>query len=117
MPINSKNLRIVPAFPGLSFTRPVDFQYAPDGLNRVYVVEQRGIIYTFENTSTVKEKTKFLDLTDRVNDAGNEEGLLGLAFHPDFGSNGYFFVDYTAANPRRTVIARYRVDQQNPCRL
>lgn len=107
-------LSLVPAFPHLSFTRPVDFQFAPDGSNRIYVVEQQGIIYSFENTSAVKEKIKFLDITDRVNDTGNEEGLLGLAFHPDFANNGYFFLDYTAANPRRTVIARYNIDKQNP---
>lgn len=107
-------LSLVSAFPHLSFTRPVDFQFAPDGSNRIYVVEQQGIIYSFENTSVVKEKIKFLDITDRVNDTGNEEGLLGLAFHPDFANNGYFFLDYTAANPRRTVIARYIIDKQNP---
>lgn len=107
-------LSLIQAFPHLSFTRPVDFQYAPNGSNQVYVVEQQGIIYSFENTASVKEKIKFLDITDRVNDTGNEEGLLGLAFHPEFANNGYFFLDYTATNPRRTVIARYCIDQHNP---
>jgi glucose/arabinose dehydrogenase len=108
------NLKIINAFPGLSFTRPVDFQIANDGSNRIYVVEQQGLIYSFENERNVKEKSLFLDIRDRVNDSGNEEGLLGLAFHPDFTSNGHFFVDYTAAEPRRTVIARYSIDRQNP---
>ncbi|MHB9029111.1 MAG: PQQ-dependent sugar dehydrogenase, partial [Candidatus Latescibacterota bacterium] len=55
-----------------------------------------------------------LDITDRVDSHGNEMGLLGLAFHPDFESNGYFFVDYTAANPMRTVISRFTVSRSNP---
>jgi len=106
--------KIINAFPGISFTRPVDFQFAADGSNRIYIVEQQGVIYSFENSRSVKEKSLFLDIRDRVDDSGNEEGLLGLAFHPDFASNGYFFVDYTAAEPRRTVIARYSTDRQNP---
>ena len=107
------NFKIINAFPGISFTRPVDFQFAPDGSNRIYIVEQHGVVYSFDNNRNVKEKSLFLDIRDRVNDSGNEEGLLGLAFHPDFASNGYFFVDYTAAEPRRTVIARYSTDRQN----
>ena len=42
-----------------------------------------------------------------------ELGLLGIAFHPDYKSNGYFYLDYTADNPRRTIIARYQVDPNN----
>jgi glucose/arabinose dehydrogenase len=58
----------------------------------------------------------FLDIRPLVDDAGNEEGLLGLAFHPDFRNNGLFYVNYTASSPDRTVIARYRVDPQQPGR-
>lgn len=101
------------AFPNLSFTRPVDFQHAGDGSDRVFVVEQRGVISVFSNTSTVINKSVFLDIENKVRDNGNEEGLLGLAFHPNYASNGYFYVDYTASNPRRTVISRYKVSS-NP---
>jgi glucose/arabinose dehydrogenase len=52
--------------------------------------------------------TPFLDISDEVNAAASERGLLGLAFHPDFGSNGLFYVDYTGANGD-IVIARYTV--------
>ncbi len=97
------------AFPNLTFTRPVELQHAGDGSNRLFVVEQQGIIYVFENERQTSVKKTFLDIRDLVNDSGNEEGLLGLAFHPDYSDNGYFYVDYTAANPRRTVIARYSV--------
>ncbi|MEX0601550.1 MAG: PQQ-dependent sugar dehydrogenase, partial [Rhodothermales bacterium] len=109
-------LRLVDAFPALSFTRPVDFQTADDGSNRLFVVEQVGVIRVFDNDPEVGEHAVFLDIRERVRDAGNEEGLLGLAFHPDYAQNGTFFVDYTASDPRRTVIARYRVDPRNPDR-
>jgi len=105
---------LVNAFPDLSFQRPVDLQDPDIGSGHLFVVEQRGIIWRFRNDSAAAERTRFLDIRDRVNDAGNEEGLLGLAFHPDYGENGYFYVDYTASNPRRTVIARYQVSETNP---
>jgi len=97
------------AFPNLTFTRPVDLQHPGDGSNRLFVVEQSGVISVFENDSPVQSQSTFLNIEDRVNDSGNEEGLLGLVFHPEYEQNGYFYVDYTASNPRRTVIARYSV--------
>lgn len=104
------------AFPGLSFTRPVDFQHPGDGSNRLFVVEQSGRILVFDNRPDVTETDVFLDIRDRVDDQGNEEGLLGLAFHPDFESNGFFYVDYTAAGPDRTVISRFSVSEADPNR-
>ncbi len=101
------------AFPNLTFIRPVDLQHAGDASNRLFVVEQRGMIWVFENDPAVTSKTVFLDIRDRVNDSGNEEGLLGLAFHPEYESNGYFYVDYTASNPRRTVVSRFKVSDQD----
>jgi len=95
------------AFPALSFNRPVDLQHAGDGSNRLYVVEQSGRILTFDNSSAVTVSAVFLDIRSRVNSSGNEEGLLGLAFDPAFTQNGYFYVNYTASNPRRTVISRF----------
>jgi len=97
------------AFPSLSFEHPVGIYSASDGSGRLFVLEQRGVIYAFHNQRDVAAADIFLDIRDRVNSAGSEEGLLGLAFHPDFASNGFFYVDYTASNPRRTVIARFSV--------
>ena len=102
------------AFPNLSFTRPLELQSAGDGTNRMFVVEQSGVIWVFQNDSNVSQKEVFLDIQDRVNDSGNEQGLLGLAFHPDYENNGYFYVNYTASNPNRTVISRFSVSAQNP---
>jgi glucose/arabinose dehydrogenase len=104
------------AFPNLSFDRPVDFQHAGDNSGRIFVVEQRGVINVFQNDSEVEEKRIFLNIESKVNDQGNEEGLLGLAFHPDYENNGYFFVNYTAASPRRTVISRFQVSANDPNR-
>ncbi len=96
------------AYPNVSFSRPLDIKYPPDNTNRAFVVEQEGAIRMLDNsTPTTSVATTFLDITGRVNSTGNEEGLLGLAFHPDFANNHYFYVNYTAANPRRTVISRF----------
>jgi glucose/arabinose dehydrogenase len=97
------------AFPKLSFTRPVDLQHAPDNTNRIFVVEQAGVISVFPNDPNTSSKSTFLDIRQNVDDQGNEEGLLGLAFHPEYASNGYFYVNYTASNPNRTVISRFKV--------
>ncbi len=92
------------AFPNLTFRRPVDMQYFGESL---FVVEQPGMIWTFENQQDVIDRHPFLNIQNRVSSRGNEEGLLGLAFHPNFATNGYFFVYYSASNPRRSVISRF----------
>ncbi len=96
------------AFPNLTFSSPVDLQYAPDGTDRIFVVEQSGIIKVFENNGGTTTYKTFLNITDRVI-SGGETGLLGLAFHPDYASNGYFYVDYTTPNPLRTHVSRFQV--------
>ena len=96
------------AFPNLEFRRPVDMQIAPDGSNQLYVVEQAGTVFSFENRQDVERADVFMNITSRVSRSDNEEGLLGLAFHPDYAQNGQVFVYYSAANPRRSVVARYQ---------
>lgn len=78
----------------------------------LYVVEQAGKIIRFENAATTHTSTEFLDIAKLVSTQGTEEGLLGLAFDPQFSQNGYFYVYYSAAQPRRSVIARYRTNLQ-----
>lgn len=102
-----EQLSIEVAFPGIRFTRPVDLQHAGDGSERIFVVEQAGIIKVLAPDRA--SAAVFLDIRDRVRDRNNEEGLLGLAFHPQFADNKEFFVNYTASNPRRSVVARYTV--------
>jgi len=67
----------------------------------------------FEHQESTKEASIFLHIQSQVDNGGNEEGLLGLAFHPDYESNGYFYVNYTASNPSRTVVSRFQVSEQN----
>jgi glucose/arabinose dehydrogenase len=75
-----------------------------DGTGRLFVVEQPGRIKVLPPDGGL---TVFLDITDRVL-AGGERGLLGLAFHPRFSSNGRFFVNYTRQPDGATVIAQFR---------
>ena len=103
-------LDVEQAFPNVSLGRMVHLTYPPGGGDRLYLVLQPGLIVSFENRQDVEALAVFLNITERVNDQGNEEGLLGLAFDPDYESNGYFYVYYSAAGPRRSVISRFSVD-------
>jgi hypothetical protein len=91
---DDRDFLLDPVATGLS--SPV-FLTAPPGDERRFVVEQTGAIQILDIDGTV-ESTPFLDLSDRITTAGNEQGLLGLAFHPDYGTNGRFFVSYTASD-------------------
>jgi len=102
------------AFPEFTFTNPVGIESAGDGSNLLFIIEQPGRIYTFENDPYTSERYIFLDIRDIVNDNQNEEGLLGLTFHPNYSENGYFYVNYTDYSPKRNVIARYTVNSENP---
>jgi glucose/arabinose dehydrogenase len=101
------------AFPNISFVDPVDLQNSGDGTNRIFVVERAGRIKVFTNSQTVQSSHTFLNITDRVA-AGGEMGLLGLAFHPEYETNRYFYVNYTVSNPRMTRISRFSVSSTNP---
>jgi glucose/arabinose dehydrogenase len=104
------------AFPNLTFVDPVGIHHAGDGSNRLFIVEQEGRIKVFDNDSNTTSSQTFLDIRSIVDQDGGytEEGLLGLAFHPNYSENGYFYVNYTDYGPKRNVIARYSVDPDNP---
>ena len=94
------------AFPRLSFERPLFLAQAP-GDARFFVVTQGGVIHAFEGRDPAQAPV-FLDLSARISRRGNEEGLLGLAFHPDYASNRLFYVYYSAAGAPRQVLAQFR---------
>jgi glucose/arabinose dehydrogenase len=105
------NIELEPVLGGLS--SPLYLTNARDGSGRLFVVEQPGRIQILQpNAST---PTVFLDITSKVL-SGGEQGLLGLAFHPQFTTNGRFFVDYTRRPDGATVIAEYHVLSGNPNR-
>lgn len=106
---NTPQYGIEEAFPGLTFRRPTDLQSARDGSGRLFVVEQDGVIRVFKNDPAEKTSAVFLDLRSRVDHSGNEMGMLGLAFHPNFKANPEFFVDYTASKSgkRITRVSRF----------
>ncbi len=99
--------------------RPMELTHANDASGRVFVATQRGVIHTFKNDPSVEQTKIFLDLTEKVHDwkspGSNEEGLLGLAFHPNYKKNGEFFVYYTSSNiePRTSIISRFRVSKDD----
>ena len=86
--------------------------HAGDGTNRLWVVLKTGRIMVLSNDQTTSSSQVFLDISGRVSTTGgveDEEGLLGMAFDPGYASNGYFYVYYSAASPRRSVISRFSV--------
>lgn len=98
---------VVNAYPKLTFSSPVEYTHANDGTNRVFVIEQEGTIRVFENDANTASAGTYLDIKNKVA-SGGEMGLLGLAFHPDFKQNGYFYVNYTKNNPRETIVSRFK---------
>ena len=104
--------RLVPAFPNLRFRRPLWIGSPPDGTGRLFVMEQDGRVHWFENRRDVRNAQVALDIRDKVYRKHNEEGLLGLAFHPDFSRNRTLFLHYSANGPRRGVVARFRTDSK-----
>jgi uncharacterized repeat protein (TIGR03806 family) len=98
----------VDALPGLIFSQPMSVVSVPGVTNAIFVVERHGRIQKVTNhRSANPTKSLFMDITDRVGSTGSEEGLLGMAFHPNYNANGYFYVFYTTKSPRKDVIARF----------
>ncbi|MFO7678764.1 MAG: PQQ-dependent sugar dehydrogenase [Chloroflexota bacterium] len=104
------NVSLTNAFPNLTFDAPVDIAHAFD--NRLFIVEQTGRIKVVPLTPQAASAPVFLDLSGSVTASG-EMGLLGLAFHPAYQSNGYFYVNYThregSNSPLFTYVARFQV--------
>jgi glucose/arabinose dehydrogenase len=130
------DIRVVSAFPDIEWPdwltgleegkprdpRPLLLTGASDGTNRIFVGSEYGAILVWPNRPDAKEMKTFLDIRERVQytDQQNEEGFLGLAFHPRYKENGEFFVYYTAkatkAKPHLSVISRFRVSKDDPNR-
>lgn len=115
-PIGIKTER---AFPKLRPRRPVIVTNAGDGSDRVFIVTQQGVIHWIPNDQNVEETNTFLDIESKVkyHDRQNEEGLLGMAFHPNYKENGFFYLYYTSTEePLLSVISRFSVSKDDPNR-
>ncbi len=103
-------IRLQPFITGLSL--PVHVTNAKDGTNRIFIVQQRGLIKVVQpGTNTA---TDFLNVSGVVSSSGNERGLLGLAFHPQYSSNRRFFIYYTRQTDGAIEIAEYETNIANP---
>lgn len=106
------------AFSNLRFDRPVALAYPNDGSGLLFVAEQhQAKVWSFPNQPETSDRQLFLELPAPIN-RGNEEGLLGLAFHPRYKENGQFFVYYSAndGGKRYSVVSRFQVSPENPRR-
>lgn len=102
------SLSLTPFASGLN--NPVGAYSSGTNDSRLFVIEKGGTIRIVRDDGTVAA-TPFLDISARVDSDASEEGLLGLAFHPDFAANGLFYINYTntTANIRRSRISRFSV--------
>lgn len=121
---------VAPAFPNIEWAgwepvndkgvpvplRPIVLTHANDQSGRTFVATQHGVIHVFPNKPDVKKTKIFLDIQDRVTykDTQNEEGFLGLAFHPKYKQNGEFFVYYTKKPGLLSVVSRFKLSKDDP---
>ena len=104
------NLQLTPLTEDLD--DPISMAHAGDGSKRVFIVEQRGVIRIFDLETQSLLPTPFLDISSTVYSVGNEQGLLGLAFHPNYPVNGLFYVNYTSSPSGgvwHTVVEEFQV--------
>ncbi len=83
-----------PTFPALTFERPVWMSEAPDGSGRLFIVEQAGRIRIVKKGADGSKPVEFMNIVERKPYVDNEEGLLSMAFHPGFKTNGLFYIYY-----------------------
>lgn len=108
-------LKLQRVAPEIVLRRPVQVVFEPGNDQRMYVLEQPGRVLILDPADReAKEPKVFLDMRKQVNSRGNEEGLLALAFHPDFAKNRTFFLYYTAQGTdrkRTNVLSRWTMDK------
>src|SRR5947207_3250425 len=94
----------------LKLDRPLFLAAPPDGTDRLFIVEQNGRVTWVQNDEPSPEPHLALDIGKTIESTTREEGLLGLAFHPNFKTNHQFFLCFSRHHPRRDVVARFTMD-------
>ena len=118
-------IELQPVFPNLQIDRPLWMSEAPDGSGRLFVVYQAGRILVVKKGSDGSDAKEFLNIEDRHPYFDNEDGLLSIAFHPGFKTNGLFYIYYNQKNspdqhsqplnfPYRSVISEFKVSAGDP---
>ena len=104
-PGSGVSLALEQVFAGVgSFSQPVAMLQEPHSTARWYVVQKLGLVYVFDNQPGVTTRRSFIDLSSQVvGSAGDERGLLGMAFHPDYPTNPRVYLSYTASNGGQLV--------------
>ncbi|MDH3785640.1 MAG: PQQ-dependent sugar dehydrogenase, partial [Acidobacteriota bacterium] len=106
-PTNNLTIDSVVVATGLS--QPLLVTAPPGDTDRIFIVQQHGVIQVKQRGTAANAHTTFLDIQTLINTSGNERGLLGMAFDPDYDINGYFYVNYTRSGSGATVVARFSV--------
>ena len=118
-------IKLQPVFPQLTTERPVWMSEAPDGSHRMFIVYQDGLILVVKKGSDGSDAKEFLNIVSRNPHFENEDGLMSIAFHPGFKTNGLFYVYYNQQNPAdqhskplnfpyRSIISEFKVSATNP---
>ena len=107
------DIKLLPTYENIEVERPVSIQIPDDGSDRHFLVEQTGKIKILPSRPESEESVLFLDLTDSIGvEKDFEEGLLGLAFHPEYRENGKFYLTFSRQGPKRLVVAEYNVSSE-----
>jgi len=89
-------------------------EQVPDGSDRFAIVEEEGRVLLVQKGADGSKAKEFLNIEDRQPHVSTEQGLLGLAFHPGFKTNGLFYLFYSQQKPRRSVISERKVSAGDP---
>ena len=111
------NVEVVRVLDHVEIVRPIGGTHAGDGSDRLFIASQYGTIYSLNAPYSENDPEEFLDIQERVtyNDRQNEEGFLGMAFHPKFKENGLFYVYYTTTEkPHVSVVSQFSVKKDDP---
>ena len=94
-PQSDATIQLDRVFANLSFSQPLHMMQAPGDDTRWFVVQRTGRIYVFANDTNVTTRNTFIDVSSIIDSGASEAGLLGMAFDPDFATNGYVYLSYT----------------------